>query len=766
MYSSKQIWDCIMKLPCHVVIIVLFTQLTLSCITVLPDQDAHVRTVSQVDETGRRAVEKYADKGLAEQGVLDVTMAPYYADPTGEQDATSTLQQAIRDARDARLITFLPAGRYRVSGTLTGIQGTVDWDNWPYEGFADPWVRYASFEYPCVLMGPAEGGRAVLVLDDNAVGFDEPENPKPVIHLWSRMEYGGIDKSKPQTSINFNQKIVDIDIELGDDNPGAVGIDHQGAEGSVIEDVNIDASGSFAGIWKALGSGGAIHGVTVTGGRYGFYIRNPERHRGSQPSPVVSTVRLLGQTENAILYDGRGPLTIVGALIEGAGIKSDCPESMTHYGALNIIDAVITMHQDIPAVISNHSVVLNNVYVQNARTAVQIKEEWSLSGKEDGWIHIEEYVAPATNKAHELAGGKLRRDDLWIDGVKRGEPIVAMSYEAPKAPEELVSRHDWQKPFPSRLSPGAVNVREAPYNAVGDGVADDYDALQRAIDEHNTVFVPKGIYALSKPLFLHAGTRLIGIGNVQTVITAQEGAESFGDPDNPQPLIETVDDPQAETVLAFMKLLVPVRNPCVYALRWRAGRNSNVRNVYPIREKWHPHSTAMGHPMVRIEGSGGGRWYTTVLLHWWEQGPDYRHLLVKGTREPLAFYMLEPQHSRGTTMVELNDAENVNIYAVKSEGDYGVLTMRNSRNIRLYGYAGNGAPKSGWSAFSVENCRDFQFANINPQYKPLGGYGALGTAHHPAGWNILSEISGKTAVEIPGTEQFTLYKRGNPQPVR
>jgi hypothetical protein len=48
---------------------------------------------------------------------------------------------------------------------------------------------------------------------------------------------------------------------------------------------------------------------------------------------------------------------------------------------------------------------------------------------------------------------------------------------------------------------------------VGDGVTDDWKALQAAVDNFDTVFLPKGFYRLSRPLVLtRKGVSLVGVG--------------------------------------------------------------------------------------------------------------------------------------------------------------------------------------------------------------------------------------------------------------
>ncbi|NOX57018.1 MAG: hypothetical protein GXP27_21780, partial [Planctomycetes bacterium] len=62
------------------------------------------------DQLGRRQ--------LARWGFLDVTAAPFRADPTGQRDSTAAIQAAIDFARLHQLVCFFPSGEYRVSDTL------------------------------------------------------------------------------------------------------------------------------------------------------------------------------------------------------------------------------------------------------------------------------------------------------------------------------------------------------------------------------------------------------------------------------------------------------------------------------------------------------------------------------------------------------------------------------------------------------------------------------------------------------------------------
>ena len=91
---------------------------------------------------------------------------------------------------------------------------------------------------------------------------------------------------------------------------------------------------------------------------------------------------------------------------------------------------------------------------------------------------------------------------------------------------------------------GVWNVKLPPFNAKGDGVTDDADALQRALDHcqgtKGTLVLPAGEYLVSRPLRLTPGrgfgyTNLRGAGQERTTIRLRDG--TLADPARPAALL-------------------------------------------------------------------------------------------------------------------------------------------------------------------------------------------------------------------------------------
>ncbi|HZZ37968.1 MAG TPA: glycosyl hydrolase family 28-related protein [Acidobacteriaceae bacterium] len=93
----------------------------------------------------------------------------------------------------------------------------------------------------------------------------------------------------------------------------------------------------------------------------------------------------------------------------------------------------------------------------------------------------------------------------------------------------------------------AVYLTRAAFGAVGDGVADDAGALQKAIDQvqetvhHGIVFVPEGRYRLGHTVDVWAGVRVIGYGAKRPVLVLGAKTAGFAE-DGPGPMLWFTDE--------------------------------------------------------------------------------------------------------------------------------------------------------------------------------------------------------------------------------
>ena len=82
--------------------------------------------------------------------------------------------------------------------------------------------------------------------------------------------------------------------------------------------------------------------------------------------------------------------------------------------------------------------------------------------------------------------------------------------------------------------PKAVYLTKEKFAVHADGVADDTEAIQKAIDQlqgEGIVFVPEGRYRLTKTLTVWPAVRLIGYGTARPVFVLGENTPGYQDPD-------------------------------------------------------------------------------------------------------------------------------------------------------------------------------------------------------------------------------------------
>lgn len=586
---------------------------------------------------------------LLEKGCLDVTKAPYHADPTGKKDSTAAIQRAVNDARDHQYVCFFPAGTYLISDTISCQQPVQKLDQ---PRFTDS-MRQSYWDIPgrvCVLMGSTAGKRPVLKLAASAKGFGDPAKPRYAVHIWAQTRNDAPGKEEPewgkeQPNISFGHTFRNIDIDVRG-HAGAVGIRHTGSQGATLQDCTILAEGAFAGMNNCPGQGGGTYNIEVIGGQYGLFSGTECRF------PMLAGCSFRGQTKAPVTHASVSPpMVLVGCRIEGdspVAIDLDGSKGMT---AINLVDCVISLKQPGPLFANGRDRVnlfLEDCYVKGVAA---VHGEGSKLPDTAQWTKIGRYSWAAANSVTS------------VNGVASKEREVARWKAAPAVPPYagIHARH-WSR-LPSFEDQDAVSVKA--FGAKGDGETDDTPAFQAAIAKHAKVFVPRGAYKLNAPLALGPKTALFGLHRSFAVLRIGDAGR-----ESETAVVTMPNDAQAAVSLSFISIGSLVD--------WTAGRGELV--MAPAR--------------LRVSGNGGGRFCGVTSI--------YRGLAVEGTTQPCRFYALNVERVPRNPQSEISNARNVRIYFIKVEATprgFGVGVAENtgntalrisaSRDLRLYCVNGN-----------------------------------------------------------------------------
>lgn len=705
--------------------------------------------------------EELGNQKLAQLGLVDVTAAPFNADLAGIVDSTAVLQSAIDFARDHQMVCFFPEGTYLIRDTLQCRSSLYRFT----PSNAGREISFYNRLKPCYLLGSTRGlARPRIILSSQSEGYGDPENPKYAVRF-SVPGKKNIDLDVDNGSVGFNYGFIGIDIEIGEGNPGAVALRMRGAEGSTIQDCRIDANDGLTGLEGGSGSGGSFINVTVMGGQTGIDFRY------TQPAPVLTGIRILNPRGPALICTADGPATLVGCEIVkqtlGPAIVTLADSSARpDDGRLSMIDCRIDLSGGAEAIHAGQSIYLENVYVRGAEVVVKTDEETVISSPNPNeWLCVQEAAVsrPMPVYTNRVYGPLQTMASIYIDQKKTTNSIVRSGYSDPS--ENLISQHVWSSGFPDFEDPLAVNVKDAPYYARGDGESDDTDALQFAINDHKIVFVPKGRYRVTRSLKLKPDTCLIGVAKHLSLIENRTPEGDFADASHPRPLIQTADDASATTRLGFIGTsTLNNQGRGAYLLRWQCGEKSIFREILLYSRTHQGH--VMGeyippdYPDVIISGNGAGRFYNFMTdgaaKH--PQGPGQRQLLIHDTRAPIRIYHSRFQHGAGDCNVEVRDASDVTFYGLKSEGQHQVLHVHGGRKFRLYSYSGNATRSGNQCLMSFENVENLRVVQIGA--KMMAGAGQpgafMGAYYDPREWSVFQDL-------VPGIDlPFTIPPRERP----
>jgi len=236
-----------------------------------------------------------------DSGMIDVTKAPYTADPTGVNDSTATIQAAVTANIGVSPVhtIYFPAGTYRITSTIKCVTTAgAAHDRMSFQG--------------------AGQGVTILKLDPNLPAFQSTTTPAGVIRL--------NNIAGNSTNDGLENNVWDMTIDVGVGNPGAIGLDWSCNNLATIRDVTVQSSdpnfAGYAGIYCDGWPGPSlIKNVTITGFNYGVYVRS------NQLGVTIDNATLAHQTST-------GTITGYGIYNNGNGVF------MRHITSTNAVSAV------------------------------------------------------------------------------------------------------------------------------------------------------------------------------------------------------------------------------------------------------------------------------------------------------------------------------------------------------------------------------------------------------------------------------------------
>jgi len=369
----------------------------------------------------------------ADACVVDVTRPPYNARGDGVADDTAAIQQALYDYPAQNRIIYLPNGTYLVSDTLRWgpkeVRGGGQGNAWKLT----------------ILQGQSRDG-TVIRLKDRCPAFQTPTmvkgRPRGKAVVWT----GG------PVAQRFRNAVRNLTIHTGTGNPAAIGLQFTASNQGCVHRIRI-RSGDGKGL-RGLDLGyagdqgpGRVRDVVVDGFDYGVY---------SSPLNPYPLEHILVRNQNVCGLRSAANVTVVRGLTSVNRVPAvhNGPKS---WHMLVLVDARLTGGD--PA----HPAVLNEgkgqMFVRN--------------------VEAEGYKA-TIGGATSVEG---RVEELAAHGVTTLFPSAPRSLGLPVKETPAVPWGDPAKHWASPMK----------FGAVGDGKADDTEAIQKAIDSGaRTVYLPAG----------------------------------------------------------------------------------------------------------------------------------------------------------------------------------------------------------------------------------------------------------------------------------
>lgn len=168
----------------------------------------------------------------ADEGIVDVTQPPFNAIPNDNGDDTAAIQAALELYPNGGAIVYLPKGTYLISNELRWPEGPQGWK----------WKRVT-------LMGE-NAVETVIRLRDSAPVFQNAAEPRAMV--WTG-PIGSVRGLPEQPEERFGNQILNLTLNTGRSNPGAVGLQFAANNYGTVRDVLIRSEDGASAIGLDLG---------------------------------------------------------------------------------------------------------------------------------------------------------------------------------------------------------------------------------------------------------------------------------------------------------------------------------------------------------------------------------------------------------------------------------------------------------------------------------------------------------------------------------
>ena len=605
----------------------------------------------------------------------------------GIADDTAVLQQAINKVQEKtnQGILFVPAGRYRLTRTI----------------YIWPGIRLIGF-------GTA---RPTFVLAAGTPGFQHG----PTYMLFFAGARPRADKPPPDASPGtFYSAISNIDIEIQDGNPGAVGIRAHYAQHCFLAHMDFHIGSGLAGIHDG---GNVAQDLHFYGGQYGIWTRKPSP--GWQFTVIDATFE--GQREAAIREHEAG-LTLIRPQFKNVptAISID-PE---YSDELWVKDGRMENVTGPAVIISNEKSARTEINMEN----VVCRNVPIFAAYRESEKHI---AGPAEIYQVKTFSHGLQYQDIGarpaILDIYDTAPLSALPKQVKSDILDLPPIDTW------------VNIRSL--GARGDGTTDDTGVFREAIAQHRAIYLPSGQYRVTDTITLRPETVLIGLHPSVTRILLADSTPAFQGVGSPKPLLETPKD--GTNIVTGIGLYTNGINPRAVAAKWMAGTDSMMNDVRFLgghgtidpnataeeapkvwKEIYNDTHSADSNPNRRWDGQYPSLWITgggTFLGIWTPSTFAQAGLYISNTSTEGRIYELSSEHHVRNEVV-LDHASNWQIYALQTEEERGEggfalpLDIRDSSNItfaNLHMYRVVSSYQPFPYAITVTNSRNIRFRNVH-----------------------------------------------------